>query len=93
MDPVTRVQTATTTNGTNYANQPADESKSQTWLEWIQDELNFFRIHLIVFTFLPLFASVVYWGANGQYKVKYIDSLYLCYSAFTSTGMFRNSLN
>ncbi|KAG8830789.1 low affinity potassium transporter [Serendipita sp. 399] len=31
--------------------------------------------------------SVIFWGVNGRYKVSFIDSVYLCYSAYTNTGL------
>ncbi|KAG8784293.1 low affinity potassium transporter [Serendipita sp. 397] len=57
------------------------------WIAWLEKHLNFFRIHLLVFTFFPLICSVVFWAVNGQYKIAYIDAVLVCYSAFTNTGL------
>jgi hypothetical protein len=58
------------------------------WWMWIREHLNFFRIFLLTFLFFPLIVSVVFWAVNTEYQVAYVDALYLCYSSFTSTGMF-----
>lgn len=36
---------------------------------------------------MPLFWSVIFWGSNGKFRIKYIDSLFLCVSAVTGTGL------
>ncbi|EIN11405.1 TrkH-domain-containing protein [Punctularia strigosozonata HHB-11173 SS5] len=48
---------------------------------------NFFRIHLAFFTIHPLIWSAIFWGANGRYHISYVDSLFLCYSSQTVTGL------
>lgn len=58
------------------------------WWIWIRKHLNFFRIFLLTFVFFPLIMSVVFWAANTEYQVAYVDTLYLCYSSFTNTGIF-----
>lgn len=60
--------------------------KLHNYLHLLVEHLNFFRVHLLVFTFVPLFLSIIFWAVNGRFKIEYIDSLFLCYSAFTSTG-------
>jgi hypothetical protein len=42
--------------------------------------VSFHRIHLTVFTFLPLLFSFIMYPASGRYKISYIDCLMLCYS-------------
>ncbi|KAG8907173.1 low affinity potassium transporter [Tulasnella sp. 403] len=49
--------------------------------------LNFFRIHVIWFIINPLIWSGIFYAANGQYHVAYVDSLFLCVSAMTVTGL------
>jgi hypothetical protein len=56
---------------------------------------NFFRIHLTVFTLLPIIFSAILYASNGSsignandnatglQKVEYIDSVFLCFSAMT----------
>ncbi|KAG8830790.1 low affinity potassium transporter [Serendipita sp. 399] len=57
------------------------------WVARWEKHLNFFRIHLLVFTFFPLLCSILFWAVNGRYKIAYIDAVFLCYSAFTNTGL------
>ncbi|KAJ7066538.1 potassium transporter [Mycena amicta] len=47
----------------------------------------FFRIHATVFTLVPLVAAGIFYGCNGRYHVSFIDSLFICYSAMTVTGL------
>lgn len=52
--------------------------------------LNFYRIHLIFFTFLPLIASGIFYASNGpspENQIAYIDCLFLCFSAMTVCGL------
>ena len=35
----------------------------------IKREANFYRIHLLFFTFVPLVLSGVFYAANGQYHI------------------------
>ncbi|GAA6010209.1 hypothetical protein JCM11491_005392 [Sporobolomyces phaffii] len=51
---------------------------------------NFYRLHLLFFTFLPLVASGIFYASNGpspQNQIAYIDCLFLCYSAMTVCGL------
>ncbi|KAG8932610.1 low affinity potassium transporter [Tulasnella sp. 418] len=55
---------------------------------YIQDSLNFYRIHLLIFCFVPLLFSIIFWASNADdYKVSFIDSLFLCVSSMTVTGL------
>lgn len=65
---------------------PERQSK-HPWIRWLRKHLNFFRIHLLVFTFLPFFDAILLWAVNGSFKISFIDSLFLAYSAFTNTGL------
>ncbi|KAJ3743179.1 potassium transporter [Lentinula detonsa] len=47
----------------------------------------FFRLHLFAFVFIPLISSIIFWGCNGRFAISYLDSLFLCYSAMTVTGL------
>jgi hypothetical protein len=59
----------------------------------ITKHLNFFRYHLLFFTFTPLIVSGIFYAANtgeagalngtGNRKIAYVDSLFLCFSAMT----------
>jgi hypothetical protein len=48
--------------------------------------LNFYKLHMIAFTLVPLVASAIFWGANGRYEIAYIDALFLCTSAMNVVG-------
>ncbi|KAJ3512053.1 hypothetical protein NLJ89_g3746 [Agrocybe chaxingu] len=56
-------------------------------IKYIKDEATFFRIHLAAFTFIPLIFSGIFHASNGRYHISYLDSLFLCYSAMTVTGL------
>ncbi|KAI0645210.1 cation transport protein-domain-containing protein [Trametes meyenii] len=49
--------------------------------------LNFYRIHLLFFTFTPLIFSGIFYAANGRYHIDYIDCLFNCVSAMTVCGL------
>ncbi|EIW80365.1 TrkH-domain-containing protein [Coniophora puteana RWD-64-598 SS2] len=53
----------------------------------IKKELNFFRIHVLFFTFTPLIFSVIFYLANGEYKIAYIDALFQCVTSMTVCGL------
>ena len=62
--------------------------------------LNFYRLHLTYFIFVILLSSVIVYGSaiNGNsneeealFQLSYTDSLFLCVSAMTSTGL--NTVN
>ncbi|GFZ43378.1 hypothetical protein JCM24511_01098 [Saitozyma sp. JCM 24511] len=67
--------------------------------EALTRNLNFFRIHLTVFTLTPLIFACIFYGANGSatgnanstnvgvQRVEFVDSLFLCFSAMTVTGL------
>uniref|UniRef100_A0A0W0GBM9 Putative potassium transporter n=1 Tax=Moniliophthora roreri TaxID=221103 RepID=A0A0W0GBM9_MONRR len=55
--------------------------------DFISKEATFFRIHLIAFTFVPLICSGIFYACNGRFRISYLDSLFLCYSAMTVTGL------
>ncbi|KAF9650993.1 TrkH-domain-containing protein [Thelephora ganbajun] len=57
------------------------------FLGGIYHHLNFFRIHLLVFTFVPLVFSAILYTSNGENYVSYIDALFVCVSAATVTGL------
>ncbi|KAF8161298.1 cation transport protein-domain-containing protein [Crassisporium funariophilum] len=53
----------------------------------LRKHLNFYRTHILVFTFTPLIFSGIFYASNGQYKISYIDSLFNCVSAMTVCGL------
>ncbi|KAK4058039.1 hypothetical protein OIO90_000778 [Microbotryomycetes sp. JL221] len=46
--------------------------------------LNFYRVHLLAFTFLPLIVAAIFYGSNNGNSVPFIDCLFM---AFTVTGL------
>ena len=38
--------------------------------QWVEDEINFFRLHLIYFTFVPLIAAAIFYAANGEFHIR-----------------------
>ncbi|KAJ7503005.1 cation transport protein-domain-containing protein [Mycena galericulata] len=57
-----------------------------TW-KAIRKHLNFYRVHILFFTFTPLIFSGIFYASNGQYHISYIDALYNCVSAMTVCGL------
>ncbi|KDQ09513.1 hypothetical protein BOTBODRAFT_524200 [Botryobasidium botryosum FD-172 SS1] len=53
----------------------------------IIEQANFYRIHVVAFIILPLVGSGIFYGANGEFSISFFDSLFLCYSAMTQTGL------
>ncbi|KAI5119163.1 hypothetical protein M0805_008646 [Coniferiporia weirii] len=49
--------------------------------------LNFFRIHVLFFTFTPLIFSAIFYASNGEIHISYIDSLFNCVSAMVVCGL------
>ncbi|KAJ7647734.1 cation transport protein-domain-containing protein [Roridomyces roridus] len=53
----------------------------------IRQSLNFYRVHILFFTFTPLFFSAIFYASNGQFRISYIDALFQCVSAMTVCGL------
>ncbi|PWN32407.1 uncharacterized protein FA14DRAFT_127218 [Meira miltonrushii] len=51
-----------------------------------KQHLNFYRIHLLVFTFTPLIFAGIFYASNTN-QIAFIDCLFLCVSAMTVTGL------
>ncbi|KAJ7079638.1 potassium transporter [Mycena belliarum] len=47
----------------------------------------FYRLHFTAFTIVPLVAAAVFYGCNGRIHISFLDSLFVCYSAMTVTGL------
>ena len=54
---------------------------------YIVRQANFFRLHLFAFTLIPLIFSGIFYASNGQFHISFLDSMFLCYSAMTVTGL------
>ncbi|KAJ7072702.1 cation transport protein-domain-containing protein [Mycena amicta] len=57
-----------------------------TW-KTLRKQLNFYRIHILFFTFTPLVFSGIFYASNAQYHISYIDALFNCVSAMTVCGL------
>lgn len=69
---------------------PSLPSRSLAWrldTSYLRKHLNFFRVHLLSFTFLPLIFSAIFYASNGEFHISYIDALFNCISAMTVTGL------
>ncbi|KAI0827951.1 cation transport protein-domain-containing protein [Trametes gibbosa] len=54
---------------------------------YVFQHLNFYRVHILFFTFTPLLFSGLFYAGNGQYHIDYIDCLFNCVSAMTVCGL------
>ncbi|KAF9485986.1 TrkH-domain-containing protein [Pholiota conissans] len=70
-----------------FSTTPRSETFWQRLKDKISGQLNFYRIHLLFFTFTPLIFSGIFYGCNGRYKISYADSLFNCVSAMTVCGL------
>ncbi|GAA5892072.1 hypothetical protein JCM6882_005687 [Rhodosporidiobolus microsporus] len=67
--------------------------RSSAWAKlsaFASNHLNFYRIHLLVFSFVPLIVSGIFYASNGpseENQISYIDALFMCTSAMTVTGL------
>ncbi|KAG8719018.1 low affinity potassium transporter [Ceratobasidium sp. 395] len=58
---------------------------------WAEKHLNFYRVHLLAFTLIPVISAAVFYASNGRTKISYLDSLFMCASAMTTSGL--NTVN
>ncbi|KAF4568438.1 hypothetical protein EYR40_010154 [Pleurotus pulmonarius] len=65
----------------------APQTKAQRFYAFAKKEATFFRVHLLAFAIVPLIFSGIFYACNGRFPVSYLDSLFLCYSAMTVTGL------
>lgn len=58
-------------------------------IAWLKENLNFYRIHLLFFTFTPLIFALVFWGSSDKKSdpISFIDSLFIVVSSITVTGL------
>lgn len=60
---------------------------SRTLVDFFLEHVTFYRIHLAAFTIIPLVTSGIFYACNGRFRISYIDSLFICYSSMTVTGL------
>ncbi|CAE6502603.1 unnamed protein product [Rhizoctonia solani] len=58
---------------------------------WSGRHLNFYRVHLLSFTCIPVISAAIFYASNGSTKISYLDSLFMCTSAMTTSGL--NTVN
>lgn len=63
------------------------QERLRQMLNFAARHLNFYRLHLIFFTLGPIAVSGIFYAANGQNPVSYVDALFMCFSAFTVCGL------
>ncbi|KAH9831322.1 TrkH-domain-containing protein [Rhodofomes roseus] len=56
-------------------------------VDYAKEALRFYRIHLLLFVIVPLLGALVFWASNGEFKIPFIDALFVCVSAATGTGL------
>ncbi|WWC60631.1 uncharacterized protein I303_103205 [Kwoniella dejecticola CBS 10117] len=77
----------------------ANDAERKTIWGRLGHHLNFFRLHVLIFTFTPIVFACIFYGANGhasgnangtelgRHKVTFLDSLFVCFSAITTCGL------
>ncbi|TXT11937.1 uncharacterized protein COLE_02347 [Cutaneotrichosporon oleaginosum] len=55
--------------------------------------LNFYRLHLLCLHQIPLIFSGILYAVNGEYKIPYVDCLFLCFSCMCVTGLATTNLS
>ncbi|KAJ8486785.1 hypothetical protein ONZ51_g4605 [Trametes cubensis] len=63
------------------------KTKLEDFQAYLRRHLNFYRVHLLFFTFTPLIFSGIFYAGNGEYHIDYIDCLFNCVSAMTVCGL------
>ncbi|PCH40404.1 TrkH-domain-containing protein [Wolfiporia cocos MD-104 SS10] len=53
----------------------------------VTSNLDFYRIHLFFLVFCPLILSAIAYASNGEFKIHYIDLLFVFVSGSTGTGL------
>ncbi|KAH6913933.1 potassium transporter [Coprinopsis sp. MPI-PUGE-AT-0042] len=73
----------------DMADQPSENQPNDDRSLWnrFTKHLNFYRVHLLGFTFTPLVFSVIFYLSNGRNKISYVDSLFNCISAMAVCGL------
>lgn len=64
-----------------------DPPEPLTILDFFLKHVTFYRLHLAAFTFIPLIAAGIFYASNGRFPVSFIDSVFICYSCMTVTGL------
>ncbi|KAH9942175.1 cation transport protein-domain-containing protein [Epithele typhae] len=62
-------------------------SRLRSLRSYLFRHLNFYRVHLLFFTFTPIVFSGIIYASNGEFPVDYVDCLFNCVSAMTVCGL------
>ncbi|KAI0250923.1 cation transport protein-domain-containing protein [Lactifluus subvellereus] len=65
----------------------SDETPSQQVYSFLRRNLNFYRLHILYFTFTPFIFSGIFYASNGHFRVAYIDALFNSVSAMAVCGL------
>ncbi|BGP12490.1 hypothetical protein JCM10213_005472 [Rhodosporidiobolus nylandii] len=67
--------------------------RSSVWAKlsgFAANHLNFYRLHLLIFIFVPLIFSGIFYASNGpseENQIAYVDALFMVVSSMTVTGL------
>ncbi|KAI0282873.1 cation transport protein-domain-containing protein [Russula aff. rugulosa BPL654] len=68
-----------------------DEPSKETYFgrlhSFLRLNLNFYRLHILYFTFTPLIFSGIFYASNGRFHIAYIDALFNSVSAMAVCGL------
>ncbi|KAH9965508.1 hypothetical protein BC827DRAFT_863004 [Russula dissimulans] len=67
--------------------EPLDETSFQRVYSFLSRSLNFYRLHILYFTFTPLVFSGIFYASNGRFHIAYIDALFNSVSAMAVCGL------
>ncbi|KAH9050993.1 cation transport protein-domain-containing protein [Lactarius deliciosus] len=67
--------------------QFSPESSFQKVYSLLSNNLNFYRLHILYFTFTPLIFSGILYASNGRFHIAYIDALFNSVSAMAVCGL------
>ncbi|KAI0302328.1 cation transport protein-domain-containing protein [Multifurca ochricompacta] len=67
--------------------ESSDHRPFQQFYSFIRHNLNFYRLHIIYFTFTPLLFSGIFYASNGHFHIAYIDALFNSVSAMAVCGL------
>lgn len=58
----------------------APEGKRKTIVSYMEtfalNHLNFYRVHLLAFIFVPIISAAIFYASNGETHIQFIDALY-----------------
>ncbi|KAJ7725300.1 potassium transporter [Mycena maculata] len=86
-----QVPSTCTTCMADSEHQRTPETTSSGFWSTISDFVwtygTFYRLHFTAFTIIPLIAAAIFYACNGRFHISFLDSVFMCYSAMTVTGL------